>query len=148
MEFSVYDGRNAIGRMRVYREGLMTVFDARIRPRKELCRLWLVGREGSAYLGVPAPCGRVFRLVRRFSRQELAKLPAQLLYVSTEKPAPAPDAPAAVPPRAEWMPAGMGTLTVHREDGDYIAIPAALRRIVPGIRVEEIDGMTYMIFRR
>lgn len=148
MEYPVLCGGMTIGRMRVYNEGLMTVFDARIRPRRELCRLWLIGREGSAYLGVPVPCGGCFRLVRRFSRRELAGLPMPILYAATEKPAPLPAAAEKKPPRDEWTPAGMGTLMTRREDGVYIALPAALRREVAGVKTELINGETYMIFKR
>ncbi len=167
------DGEKA-GELRIGREGLYTLFEARLPPAEGLTRLWVAGGGESACLGLmePRPEGRCLR--RRYSGLELKKLPARIEYACTAKPAPpaAPPAPGAEeaespapeegdtgPPeaeRAEAPPEEAGLLWFSRPDGSLcafdgvhtlLALPARLRRVPAGVRLLRIGEREYLVFR-
>ena len=172
MEYEVKHNGEAVGTLQVGNEGLMTVFEARTCRLEGIQRLWVWGGEKSAYLGVLMPAGNEMCLRKKLSRRDMMEFPDVILYAATaEKPADIAEAPAIglteAPPAvitAEptqppakvpdeesgpiWHSAAMGTLTAVMDGMIYTAIPVMLRRMVRGVRIEIIDGRSYIIFRR
>lgn len=172
MEYEVRHNGKTVGTLQVGSEGLMTVFEARTRRLEGIQRLWVWGREKSAYLGVLMPAGNEMCLRKKMSRRDMTEFPDIILYAATaektEDTAHAPTAElpenpceeiAAEPPLSPaktpeeergpvWHSAAMGTLTAVMDGTIYTAIPVMLRRMVQGVRIEVIDGRSYIIFRR
>ena len=149
------------------REGAYTVFEARCEARPGLLRLYLHGERKSAYLGLMCPQDGELRLRRRLSRAELREFPAEIICAS-DSPEP-PEGPHRVFPAApaankagtkdaaakeaaakeiaaapeEWTERSDGSLV----SGRLVALPCELRRSVPGVKLIERGGRTYMVFR-
>ena len=135
MEYPIVEKGKEIGRLLARREGLYTVFEARLPPRTELTRLYLCGKGESRLLGVmePRPGGCV--LCRRLSRREL---PDAVEYASTE-------AVAAPPEESGWTSGANGMLYDH--SARLLAIPANLRDERRMMRTMRINGKEYIVFR-
>jgi len=147
------------GKLHIRPDGLYTLMEATLPPSKDMTRLWLIGEGESFPLGLmePRPNGRY--LLRRYSRSQLRSLPKNIEYASDcpcrgrlhappqqqEKGAvPAEnEAPSSSP--SPWHPRPDGTLIdPHRR---LLALPCALRRAQPGLRLINIEGREYMVFR-
>ncbi len=142
-QLRIDSGGRPAGRLEIRQEGLYTRFDAQLPPAEGLSRLYLFDAAGACLcLGVmePRPGGRFLR--RRLSRAELAPLRAPLSHAATE-PAGSTAAPAA-PGGGED---GAAALLLEREGRRYLALPCALRRAPPGLRLERIAGRDYLLFR-
>ncbi len=136
----VYIDGKECGSLRIYSDGLMSVFDARCSAAPAgPVRLYLFGEGKSALLGTMKPNGTGLGIVRRFSRSELKKLPEKLEYAA-ERPVPVKEGSDTL-----WRRGAMGCLLT---DG-LIAIPAdeaQLGRVADKLRI--IEGRTYLIFER
>ena len=145
----IHEGRR-IGLLETRREGAYTRFEARCAPLPGVRRLCVFGGGRSAALGVMQPEGASLTLRRRFSRAALRAFPAPMEYAGFAA-AEAERKPDAAPAAAESAAKAAGTgergffLTEGAER--YLALPCALRRAVPGARVREIGGRSWMLFR-
>lgn len=152
-------GRQA-GKLNISRDGLYTLFQARISGASGLYRLWLQGEGRSAALGLmsPGPGGLV--LCRRMSRLEMRSMPGKIERVLALLPDAKPEAgrakrPAENPtsvsepekPGIVWHRQPDGSLRARDGAQELVALPASLRRAPPGVRLKEIEGRLYLIFR-
>ena len=143
-KYPIYIDGDKRGELRVYTEGLMTVFDARCDKAKGLVKLYIFGAEGKAYLGTMQPQGSGLRLVRRMSRAALRSFPDKPEYaadreVKTQEPEKDGD--------VLWQLGPKGCLVGRDGDKNLIAIPADGKRLRAGrelLRV--IEGREYIIF--
>ena len=146
MEIPVYAQGRPLGRLNVRREGLYTVLETRLPPAEGLTRLYLCGGGARVCLGVMEPRaeGLVFR--RRYSRAGLRALPFPADYAAVDAAEPAlPElsaGPSADPP-AVWTRRPDGSLTRP----GWLALPCALRRPVPGLRLAVVEGRLCLLFR-
>lgn len=137
MTFPIIYNSTPCGTLKVHREGLYTVFSAESELRGGVLRLWL----GTYSLGVMQPSGGKLTLCRRLTKAQLAAVPSfDRAVLSHERPAAAPALQFAP---SKWQPRSDGTLI----SDSFIAIPAELRRVPPGVRLETIDGRQYLLFR-
>ena len=142
--YPIYVDGDKRGELRVYTEGLMTVFDARCDNAKGLVKLYAFGTEGKAYLGTMQPQDGGLRLIRRLSRAALRSFPKKLEYaadreVKTQESERDGD--------ILWRLGPKGCLVGCDGEKNMIAIPADSARLKAGrelIRV--IEGREYMIF--
>ena len=136
MTFPIIYNSAPCGTLEVRREGLYTVFSAKCEMRDGILRLWL----GASPLGVMQPSDGMLTLCRRFTKAQLAAIPSfDRAVLSHEKPVPTPPRQ----PSSMWRARGDGTLISEH----FIAIPADLRRVPQGVRLETIDGRQYLLFR-
>lgn len=145
-EVTIYEKGLPAGTLRRRQEGLYTVFEARLPPSGELTRLTVCGGGARFCLGVMEPRHEGRFLLRRYSRAALGKLPVPIEYASADgtRPAPPPTARRKVPPPLTAPPrACVLTLSGAR----YLALPCALRRKVPGVRIVTLGGAEYLLFR-
>lgn len=180
MEHPLLLGGKRAGTLSETQSGLYTLYEARLENTQErLVRLWLHGKEGSAYLGLMEPEDGALVLKRRLTALERRGFPKEILCASDEegfhnaigKPAetretqetvslhnsrPVSDArscpwPAPVPTEAGellWLLCADGSLTAFDGVSNLIALPARLRRPIPGGVLRQIEGRDYLIFRR
>jgi len=143
-EITIYERGLPAGTLRRRREGLYTVFEARLPPSGELTRLTVCGGGARCCLGVMEPRGDGRFLLRRYSRAALRRLPAVIEYAAADgtRPAPPPSARREAPPPSPPV-ARLVTLAGTR----YLALPCALRRKVPGLRLATLAGAEYLLFR-
>ena len=155
-EYIISDGERSIGRLSIRPDGLYTVLEARAEDSGELTRLYISGGGKCRCLGVMLPEDGALTLRRRLSRLELLALPQPVEGVYTRPPEEKPphiiapeekSPPPPTPEAAQWRPAGDGSLIRLEPEGRYIALPAKLRRAVPGIRLTTINGREYLVFR-
>lgn len=143
-KYPIYINGNERGELRVYTEGLMTVFDARCDKANGLVKLYIFGAEGKAYLGTMQPQGSGLRLVRRLSRAALRSFPDKPEYVAdSEIKMQEPERNSDI----LWRIGPKGCLVGCDGEKNMIAIPADSARLKAGrelIRV--IEGREYMIF--
>jgi len=144
MEYPIYENGREIGRMNARQEGLYTVFEARLPGRSGLTRLYLCGEGETRLLGVMEPGGGESRLCRRLSRREL---PTAITHASTspDEAAERGGDTAALTDRQGWTE-GAGGMLYHRRER-LLAIPAGLRRERLGLRLLQIGGKEYIVFR-
>ena len=138
------DGKER-GTLETRREGAYTLFEARCAPLSGVRRLWVFGEEGKrGCLGVMQPAGGELRLKRRLSRAGMRDFPEKIAYAGfAEERAP-------VPPRkkAEDGTEGDAKPLIVTEGGErYLALPCALHGKRAGLRIREIGGRTYLLFR-
>ena len=142
--YPIYVDGDKRGELRVYTEGLMTVFDARCDKANGLVKLYIFGAEGKAYLGTMQPQGSGLRLVRRLSRAALRSFPDKPEYAAdSEIKKQEPDRNSDI----LWRIGPKGCLAGSDGEKNLIAIPADSARLKAGrelIRV--IEGREYMIF--
>ena len=140
----IHDGRR-IGVLETRREGAYTRFEARCVFLPGVRRLFLYGGGRSAPLGIPQPEGGALVLRRRFSRAAMRAFPAPIEYAGFEE-----KTQTAAPPEAlcaEKKTADAEPFYLTEEGVRYLALPCALRRSVPGVRVREIGEESYLLFR-
>ena len=137
MTFPIIYNSSPCGTLNICREGLYTVFTAECDAHPGILRLWL----GNYPLGVMQPSGGKLRLCRRLTKAQQSAIPAfDRAVLSQERPTALPSPPSA---SSKWTPRGDGTLISE----SFIAIPAELRRVPPGVRLETIEGRQYLLFR-
>ena len=94
MELPIYENESPVGTLRVSRQGLYTVFAARLPAAPGLSRLWLQAANGAAApLGLLEPGEGARRLCRRLSRLELRALPPNPVRALALPADAAPDTP-------------------------------------------------------
>ena len=153
------DGKRR-GALELCAEGAYMRFEARCALRPGVQRLYVFGGGRSACLGVLAPENGALTLRRRLSRAAMKDFPAPIEYAALEAAANE-EATAAAPlrkstreearpaaaPHIKWEPQPDGSL-VGTEDGRrLLALPCALRRVPPGVKLREIGGRRYLVFR-
>ena len=145
MEYPIYENGQEIGRLQARQEGLYTVFEARLPGRTALTRLYLCGEGEARLLGVMEPGAGESRLCRRLSRREQ---PRVITHASTSPNVAAEsrrDSAAALHDRQSWTE-GAGGMLYHRRER-LLAIPAGLRQLRQGLRLLQIGGKEYIVFR-
>lgn len=161
MNYPIFLSGRQAGKLNISRDGLYTLFQARILGASGLYRLWLQGEGRSAALGLMFPGPGGLMLHRRMSRLEMKGLPGRIERVLALPPDAKPEAwpskkreekPAGGVAKPElsgliWHSHPDGSLTAMDGDQKLIALPAALRKTAPGVRLKEIEGSVYMIFR-
>lgn len=164
MNYPIFLSGRQAGKLNISRDGLYTLFQARMSGVSGLYRIWLQGEEGFAALGLTAPGpGGGLMLCRRLSRLEMKALPGRIERVlalapdaqpeaakppkQTEKAAESPPEPEPGPGERVWLRRPDGSLTAREGGRQLIALPAAMRRAAPGVRLLEIEGRMYMVFR-
>ena len=80
MEYPVIVEGRQQGTLRVEREGLFTVFEARCAKREGLLRLSVYGGGREGYLGIMQPRGSGLYLKKKLSRAQLQGFPANVEY--------------------------------------------------------------------
>ncbi len=155
MEIAIMEEGVRRGTMEIRGEGAYTRFEARCAPLPGLRRLYVFGGGARACLGVLAPEGGELRLRRRLSRAAMEGFPERIEFAVAAEGAPpeegAPpkgedaetDAPAA---GAAWERRADGSLVGEEEGRRLLALPCALRREPPGLRLREIGGRRYLVF--
>lgn len=168
MEYPLLINGERAGSLSVTREGLYTLMEAWTDKCGELTRVWIHGGGRQQYLGVMQPWSGGLYLKRKLSRRELESFPTVIEFASDDggdasgelqasseraEPAPAPvRSESAQPPRrAEsgellWFRREDGSLTAFDGHVSLVALPAKLRRRVPGADLRRIDGVDYMVF--
>lgn len=156
-KYIITDGNRSVGTLSLRRDGLYTLLEASAETREGLTRLYISGGGQSACLGLMTPDSGLVKLRRRLSRLELKNLPERIETASTcppentpkSRPKPAEEKPDAQPatPVKGWRPMPDGSLVLSKPDGKYLALPAKLRRVPPGIRLCVINGQEYLVFR-
>lgn len=151
-EYKITEGERSVGTLTLRRDGLYTLVEAAAEPRGELTRLYITGAGKSACLGLMKPEGGLVKLRRRLTRLELQALPERIETVST-----CPQEELVKPPATKkaqkaslenvWLQMPDGSLVMTAAEEKYIALPAKLRRVPPGVRLYVINGQEYLIFR-
>ena len=133
---AIYREGRRVGTLRRYREGLYTVFEARLPAQEGLTRLYVFGGGRRFCLGVmePGPAGLSLR--RRYSRAELRRFPAAIAYAALREEEAAPG-------EGETPP---GPRLMTLEGRLYLALPCALRSNRPGLRLHQENGREYLLF--
>lgn len=148
MDYPIHIAGRRQGTLTERQEGLYTLLLADCERQPGLVRLWLRGREGSAYLGLLCPQGDRMVLQRRLSRRERAALPAVILSADdggSETAVSGSPAPRAAPAAEDWVSLPDGSLLSG--DGRR-AIPAQLPADSPlAGRLRRIGGRDYLVFR-
>ena len=157
MEYPIYIEGQQRGSLKSSQAGLYTLLEAELPGLQEgLYRLWLHGGGECSYFGLLQPWSGGMYLRRRLSRTELARLPGHIDYASdraaaVEKAPPAPSLPSRAEPPAEagleWLSRPDGSLVAFEGQDTLLALPARLRRAVPGVDIRRIAGRDYMVFR-
>ncbi len=145
--YPVYIDGTQCGSLRVYPEGLMTVFDAECQCGERLVRLCVFGGGKSAALGVMQPEKGRMRLVKKFSRAQMRTLPQTIEYASDKplEPIKQPELPE--DDGLLWFSTPQGFLTCFDGRQSLVAIPAdmcASTRTKPILRT--INGREYAVF--
>ena len=155
----IYSKRQRCGRLETHNEGLYTAFEARVSEAEGLMRLWFKSRGRIFPLGVMKPCGSSAYLKRRFSRLQMQAFPGlpEEAYImpADEKTVSAVSAAAETEVRtaaeagtsAEKRSFSDGSILISDSSGKWLALPAELRKKVPGLRLRKIGGREYILFR-
>lgn len=162
MEKKIYIDGKEQGSIIFRRDGIYTIVEAEISAQEKLMRLYLQGDGKTCGLGIMEPRGKKAVFKRRYSKMELKKFPTEIeraVAVPFDKnppePAKAEKIIKAIPKKQEikkengkniWITEN-GNLFFVTEDGKFLAIPADLRKEVPGIRLKYYKNRQYMLFR-
>ena len=156
MEYPILISGRQAGTLKCSREGLYTLFSARLEKRPGLWRLWLPGAEPF--------CLGLFRPDRGGHSLPDGQRPAPVFQpghsagpgkaAGADSPAPPPNDRGAAPPQGEGAAQGLrwhknpdGSLYAHKGQRLILALPAALRRPCAGVRLARIGGREYMLFQ-
>ncbi|MBR0039809.1 MAG: hypothetical protein IJP64_00310 [Oscillospiraceae bacterium] len=131
----LHDGRS-IGSLETRREGAYTLFEARCAFIPGVRRLWVYGEGGRGCLGVMQPEDGELRLRTRRSRADMRTFPREFTYAGFA------EGRASAPPRGEEK----AFIFVDR-GVRYLALPCTLNKARPGLRLREIGGRRYLLFR-
>ena len=150
----IVDGQET-GTLRVSKDGIMTVFDARCRDPGFLLRLYVFG-EKEAYLGVMAPDGSGdLHLHKRLSRAALAGFPVTIRYAGVSEvreealKTEAQDEPEKIAEtQIRWRHGAGGALVGSRAENRYLAIPIKTGVVPVGsdFQRQTIDDTEYAVF--
>ena len=155
----IYSKGQRCGRLETYNEGLYTVFEARVSEADGLLRLWFKSSGGIFPLGVMKPCGSSAYIKKKFTRMQMRAWPGKpeeaYILPADEKPLPAVSADSIrlFKTAAENETASTerefkdGSIFISDGSGKWLALPAELRKKVPGLRLRKIGGREYILFR-
>lgn len=165
MEYPLYIRGQRRGELSVERDGLFTALEIWAESMEGMLRVSVYGEGREGYLGILQPrCGKLW-LRKKLSRREMAALPEKIEYAAEaglKRPgeaAAAPEPPAKEKPTASpashaeqedellWFTRPDGTLRAFDGKHTIVAIPAKLRREIPGAVLKRIGGREYMLFR-
>ena len=162
MEKKIYIDGKEQGSIIFRRDGIYTIVEAEISAQEKLMRLYIQGNGKTCGLGIMEPRGKKAVLKRRYSKIELKKLPAEIESAVAvpfdKKPPPLEKTEKIIKPTPKrqeikkengknmWITEN-GNLFLVTEDGKFLAIPADLRKEVPGIRLKYYKNRQYMLFR-
>lgn len=138
------------GELRVWQEGLMTVFDARCPLKDGVLRLSVYGGGAEGYLGVAIPCGSGLRLNKKLSANAMRGFPAAIEYAGAagaKPPAPITVQPEELPESVDgllWFSTPQGDLTAFDGRRCLVAIPAEDGGL--GGVIRSINGKSYAVF--
>ena len=141
MDYPVYiDGKKA-GRLTVCRQGLYTVYSARVEKREGLLRLSVYGQGREGRLGLMQPGDKCLYLERRLSNEAQRGFPRRIEYA----------APSGERSAAEncdkggllWYRHKNGTLSAFDGKRQLVAIPV---RCGLCFRTKCIEGREYAVF--
>lgn len=138
-EYPLYiDGKNS-GKMLVYKDGLMTVFDARCDESDKMIKLFVFGHGESKLLGTMRPQGKGQTIVKKISRSERNLFPKRIEYAA--------DRELKSEKTHLWVSSANGCLLSADGEPNLIAIPAdstKLKMLRDKLRI--INGHEYIIF--
>ncbi len=144
MEYPVIiDGKRA-GTLKVFRQGLYTVYRARVEKGTELLRLSVYGQGREGRLGLMEPCGEGMYLERRLSDAGQRDFPRRIEYAGPSgQKAPRPGPAKAAPGGLLWYRHKNGTLSAFDGKRQLVAIP-----VKAGLcfRTRCIEGREYAVF--
>ena len=151
MEYPIMVGGKNSGCVRVYQDGLFTVFEARCSAVSGLMRLSVYGGGKEGYLGVMQPRQGGLYLRRRFSRAQMKDFPEKIEFaapagMAQEKPRTG-DAKKPCEKGHCWHRYSDGSLICKDGGGYIIALPARADCCARGAVLKEIEGRLYMLFR-
>jgi len=136
----IIDGRRT-GTLKVFRQGLYTVYQARAEKSKELLRLSVYGADREGCLGLMQPRGDFLWLERRLSRAAQRDFPPRIEYAGR-----------AGEKKAEPRPAG-GDIIWYRQKNGTLSASSGGRQLVAipvkeglGLGTRYIDGREYAVF--
>lgn len=143
MDYDIYYNGSVCGKLRVEREGLLTVFSADCEMHDGVLRLYVCGKCAKS-LGVMQPDDGRLRLEKRLTANEVKALP-EFRRIELAASPPVPRESSITPPmlKTQWRECFDGTLM----NDEYIALPCSLRCIPCGVRCERINGKEYLLFK-
>lgn len=124
------------GELKVYEDGLMTCFEAWSERKNGLVKLNIYGTGKEVYLGTMQPCGGRLQLMKKFSRQELRKLPSEIEYAANEGLNEKES-------DTLWCRSGKGVL-ICAEKG-LVAVPTD-KKGIPARYIRRIEDRNYIVF--
>ena len=137
----IIDGRQQ-GRLRVFRQGLYTVYSARCCPLPGLVRLSVYGQGKEGVLGLMQPCSQGLFLERRLSREAQRDFPQKIELVTRSG-----EKGQSKSPPLTWQRCADGTLRACDGHRTLIAFPASLRsRRFSRLRLRRIENREYLVF--
>lgn len=144
MEYPVIiDGRRA-GTLKVFRQGLYTVYRARADKYAGLLRLSVYGQGREGKLGLMQPCGEGLYLERRFSQAGQRDFPCKIEYAGPSGQKISRPCPKKEPQSGLlWYRHRNGTLSAFDGKRQLVAIPV---RCGLSFRTRCIEGREYAVF--
>ncbi|MBR2717034.1 MAG: hypothetical protein IKD79_04785 [Oscillospiraceae bacterium] len=85
MDIPIFVGGERTGTLAITESGPRRELEARLRDEGRVVRLWVFGRSGSWYLGIPEPAGGELYLKRRPSPAQLRDFPREPLYAAERR---------------------------------------------------------------
>ena len=151
MEYPIMEAGKRAGSVKVYQEGLFTVFEAKCGGASGLVRLSVYGGGREGYLGVMQPGQGGLYLRRRLSRAQMKGFPERIEFaakagMAQEKPR-SEDARKPCEKAVYWHRYSDGSLICRDGGGYIIALPASEDCCGRGAVLREIEGRLYMLFR-
>ena len=141
MEYPIYIEETEKGKLTVTQEGLRTRFTVKCEKVQKIIRLSVFGGGKSAYLGVLCPEGDYLTLSKSFSPNEMRSFPEKIEYAADRQQCIEEN-------DRIWRRTPDGCLITSEGGTEYIAIPAAGKRLEKTGLVRHIDGGDYLVFRR
>ena len=133
------------GKLRLYKQGNKTVFDAFCPYLSGLIRLSVFGEEGEGYLGVMQPGNGGMHLRRMLSMAEMRAFPGQIEYAGIKGSKPRNTET----PETTWTRDQLGILHAQEKEELLCAIPSRLGIAYSGdeLPARNIEGETYRVFK-
>jgi len=144
-EYPVVIDGNEAGKLRVYKQGNKTVFDAFCRDISGIIRLSVYGCGREGYLGVMQPGNGGMHLRKILSPAELRRFPIKIEYAGVQGQKPTP--PGEVD--TLWKADSLGMLHAAENGNILCAIPQKLGIAISWEELPQrkINGITYRVFK-
>lgn len=160
MEKKIYIEGAERGSLFIEKEGMYTVLHGEISSDGELMRLYLQGGGEILPLGLMEPKGEKAVFRKRYSKMEMQKFPKKIekaLAVPYNQSPPMPEKSEKPKPqiikipepqrKSEYWKEENGSLFFICAEGRFLALPAELRKKIPGLRLKKYKNRQYMLFR-